>query len=101
MTFLGLLNQKNGFLGKISSKCHDVFFVTYRSPISYFGPVWTQLLDLLLHLLILRNPKEVFCPPGIDLCQKYTFVLLVFEMSPLKIALKHPLFRDFLLHTRF
>ena len=56
----------------------------------YFCPSSTGLLDLLLHLLNVRNPKEVFWPPGIGKCQKYTFVLLVFELSPLKIARKPP-----------
>ena len=83
---------KNGLLRKISLKCHERFFCPYWSPVIYFGPVSTGILDLLLHLLIVRNPKEDFCSPGIDLCQKYTLVWLVFEMSPLKIALKHPFF---------
>ena len=64
----------------------------YRSPVMYFCPISAGLLDLLLHLLNVRNPKEVFWPPGIGKCQKYTFVLLVFELSPLKIALKPPFF---------
>ena len=85
------MQKKNTFEGKFHGNVTSHFsalIVTDFIPLSYFD--WIAGFNSLLYWVVLGNPKTILCRPLGFNYLKILFFLMLFKMSPLKIAQKYP-----------